>query len=118
MQLPPQVSFRNVEPTEEVERAVREKIDKLEEFFDRITSCRVTVESPHRNHQRGNLYRVRIHLVVPRRELVVDRQPPEHHAAEDLRVAVREAFDSMRRQLEDYARELRGDVKSHSAPTS
>ena len=116
MQVPPQITFRNIEATEDLEAVVREKIAKLEEFFDRITSCHVIVESPHRSHQRGSRYRVRVHVVVPRTELVVDRQPSEHREAEDLRGAVREAFDSMRRQLEDDARELRGDVKSHPAP--
>lgn len=115
MQVSPQITFRNIEGTDEFEAIVREKVAKLEEFFDRITSCHVVVEAPHRNHQRGNLYRVRVHVVVPRKELVVDRQPSEHREAEDLRVALRDAFDSMRRQLEDYARELRGDVKSHAA---
>jgi len=31
------------------------------------------------------------------------------------RVALREGFDAARRQLEDYAREQRGDVKRHAA---
>ncbi|MCC7423994.1 MAG: HPF/RaiA family ribosome-associated protein [Planctomycetaceae bacterium] len=116
MQVPLQVSFRNVDRSDAIEAAVREKAAKLEEFFDRITSCHVIIEAPHQHHQRGNLYRVSIHLAVPRKELVVDRQPPEHHAAEDVRVALREAFDSMRRQLEDYVREVRGDVKPHAEP--
>jgi cold shock CspA family protein/ribosome-associated translation inhibitor RaiA len=118
MQSPLQLRFRNLNPSEEVETLVREKAEKLEEFFDRITSCQVMIEVPHRHHQHGNLYRVRIDVAVSRKELVVDRQPPEHQEAEDLQVALRDAFDSMRRQLEDYVRELRGDVKPHAAPDS
>jgi hypothetical protein len=32
-------------------------------------------------------------------------------------VAVREAFEIARRRLEDFAREQRGDVKSHPIPS-
>jgi cold shock CspA family protein len=32
-------------------------------------------------------------------------------------VAVRDAFDAVRRQLEDHVRRRRGDVKTHDAPS-
>ena len=41
---------------------------KLEEFFSRITSCRVVVEAPHRHHKSGELFHVRIDLGVPGHE--------------------------------------------------
>jgi len=44
---------------------------------------------------------------------VAGREPVEDHAREDLRVAIRDAFAAAQRQLQDYAREKRGDVKSH-----
>jgi len=113
MQVPVEISFRNMDRSEFVEADVREKVAKLEEFCDRITSCRVVLEAPHRHHHQGNVYLVRIQLSVPHRELVVDRGPAENHAHEDVYVAVRDAFKAMRRQLEDYVRELRGDTKEH-----
>ncbi len=116
MQLPLQVTFRNMEPSEAVERAVREKAAKLERFYERIMGCRVVLEAVTRRHHQGNLYRVRIDLTVPGRELVVSREPGKDHAHEDVYVAIRDAFDAMRRQLEDYARKRRGEVKHHEAP--
>jgi len=116
MQIPLSVSFRNMEHSAEIETAVREKVDKLEEFFDGIIGCRVIVEEPHHHHRKGNLYQVKIHLIVPHREIVVDREPPEHQAAEDVLVALRDAFKEIRRQLQDYARELRRDIKRHEDP--
>lgn len=116
MQVPPQISFRNMERFEDIEAQVREKVAKLEEFCDCITSCHVVIEAPHQHHRQGNQYRVRIQIAVPHKELVVDRQPPLRKAAEDLRVAVREAFANMRRQLEDYIRQLRGHTKQHAEP--
>lgn len=116
MQVPLQISFRNMDRSEDIEAQVREKVAKLEEFYDRITSCHVVIEAPHQHHRQGNQYRVRIQLAVPHKELVVDRQPTQHQAAEDLRVALREAFANMRRQLEDDVRQMRGHTKQHAEP--
>ena len=116
MQVPLQVSFRNMPPSPAVEADIREKAAKLEEFYDRITSIRVVVETPHRQHRQGKLFHVRIDVRVPGRELVVRREPAEHHAHEDVHVAVRDGFDAAKRQLEDYVRETRGNVKSHDTP--
>jgi hypothetical protein len=40
---------------------------------------------------------------VPGREIVVGREPA-NHAHDDMNVAIRDAFDAARRQLEDVAR--------------
>jgi ribosomal subunit interface protein len=113
MQLPLQISFRNMPPSPAVETDIREKVAKLEEFDDRIISARVVVETPHRRHRQGKLFHVRITLRVPGCEIVVSREPAAHHAYEDVYVAIRDAFDDARRQLEDHAREARADVKAH-----
>lgn len=108
MQLPLQITFHEMDPSAAIEASIREHAARLERFYDRITSCRVLVEAPHRRHRHGNHYRVRIDLKVPERELVVAREPAEHDEHQDPYVAIRDAFDAMKRQLEDYARERRG----------
>ncbi|MGQ0635981.1 MAG: HPF/RaiA family ribosome-associated protein [Planctomycetaceae bacterium] len=115
MAFPVQISFHGLDRSEALEADVRKHAMKLEEFSDRITSCHVVLEKPHKHHRQGNTYHVRIRVAVPRRELVVDREPEADHAHEDPYVTVRDAFKAMRRQLEDYAREIRGDVKTHAA---
>lgn len=121
-----------MESSDAVSTRIREEAAKLEEFFPRITSCRVVVEVPHRHHKRRDLFHVRIDLGVPGRELVVSHDPspnanlshgkegqlqkhieilPEH---QDVYVSIRDAFASARRQLQGYARHLRGEVKSHA----
>ena len=117
MQEPLRIAFRNIEAPIGAEAEVRNRVAELERFFDRIIVCSVVVEARHRRHHQGNLYHVRIELIVPEREIVVRREPPEHHAHEDLHVAIRDAFDAVQRQLQDHAREMRGDVKAHAAPT-
>jgi len=116
MQVPLTITFRNMPPSPAIEADIHEKAAKLEEFYARITSARVVVETPHRQHRQGKLFHVRIDLRVPGRELVVSREPAAHHAYEDVYVAIRDAFDGAKRQLEDYAREMRGSVKTHEPP--
>lgn len=107
MQIPPEISFRNVEPSDRHEEKIRQEIDKLERYFDRITRCRVVVDMPHRHSEQGNLYHVGIRLTVPTTELVVSRDPGPDEGHQDLEVAVTDAFQAMRRQLEEYAGRLR-----------
>jgi ribosomal subunit interface protein len=106
-----QITVRNVSLSEAAEENIRERASKLDSFYDRITSCRVTVDAPHRRQHKGILYDVRIDMTVPGSELVIKREPHE-----DVYVAIRNAFDAARRQLEDFARRQRGEVKSHVAP--
>jgi ribosomal subunit interface protein len=113
MKLPLQVAFRDMEASAAVKAKVRERAAQLEQFYGQIMSCRVVIEAHHKHHHQGNLYHVRVDLKVPDTEIIAGRDPKLHHAHEDVFVAVRDAFDAARRQLEDYVRRRRGDVKTH-----
>lgn len=115
LKTPLQVIFRNLQPSDAVEAKVRERAEKLGTFYNHIMSCRVAIEALHKHHHQGNHYHIRIDVKVPDRELVAGREPDEHHAYTDIYVAIRDAFDSMRRQLEEYARHRQGKVKTHEA---
>lgn len=116
MQLPLQISFRHMDPSPNVETAIRKRAERLDRFFPRIMGCRVVVEAPHRHHRKGKLYEVRIDLTVPGEEIAVTRSGPRNHAHEDVYVAIRDAFNTADRLLEDHARKFRGDTKRHEAP--
>jgi ribosome-associated translation inhibitor RaiA/cold shock CspA family protein len=116
MAIPLEIVFHHVDRSAAVEDAVRERATKLEQIAPNITSCRVTVEAPHKNHQQGNLYTVRIDLRYPGGETLASRAPNARRAHEDVYVAVRDAFNAARRQLQDRMRVRRGDVKPHEAP--
>ena len=90
--LPVQVTFRNTEHSDFIEAEVRKKAAELDRFSDRIMSCRVVVEAPHRRHQKGKLYAVRIDITLPGKEIVVTHSGPLDHAHEDAHVAIRDAF--------------------------
>jgi ribosomal subunit interface protein len=116
MKLPLEVTFRNLTRSEAVETSVREHAERLDRYCSDIMSCRVVVEASHKHHHKGNLYAVRVDLTVPDAEIVASRTPGDDHAHEDVYVAVRDAFEAVRRQVEDYTRKRRGDVKAHEPP--
>jgi ribosomal subunit interface protein len=113
MQIPLQIIFHGIPKSEAVEARIREKVDMLERFHSHIMSCRVAVEAEHHHHHQGNQYHIRIDITTPRKELVISREHHDKKAHEDVYVAIRDAFDVAKRQLEDYARVQRGDVKTH-----
>jgi ribosomal subunit interface protein len=109
MQLPLEISTRDVTLTPVIEAELRKRAGKLDRHYSRITSCRVAVERPTGNHHHeGGPYRVRVDITVPGSELVADKQ------AEEIFVAIRDAFDAAERQVEDFAERRRGYVKSPS----
>jgi ribosomal subunit interface protein len=109
MQIPLQITLRDMPSSPAVEDRIREKADKLHRYYDRIMGCRVVIEMPQRHKHQGKLHSVRIDLTVPGAELVAN-----HALHEDVYVALRDAFDAITRQLEDYARRQRGEVKTHN----
>jgi ribosomal subunit interface protein len=108
MQLPIQITLHGIEPSDALYNSIHEKAEKLDHFSDRIMSCRVVLELAGRHQHQGKQLSARIDLKLPGGEIVVTR---EHD--EDLQIALRDAFHAARRQLEDYVRRQRGDVKQH-----
>jgi ribosomal subunit interface protein len=106
MSLAPVVQFHGMEPSQAIEAMVHDHVRKLERFCDNIVSCRVGIDMLSRHQRHGRPTGVRIDLTIPGFELVVNRV--EH---EDIRVAMREAFDDMRRQIEDVVRRRREPLK-------
>jgi ribosomal subunit interface protein len=115
MQIPLQISFRNMDLSPAVEAVVREKAAKFDRFFERIVSCDVTIEAPHRRQHKGKLYKVRIDIGMPGKDVHVNQEGPKNQAHEDVFVAIRDAFDAAARRVEDHARRLSGEVKSRAS---
>lgn len=102
MQVPLQIVFENLERSEAVEARVREEIEKLTLFHDRLTSARVVIARPQHRRHRGDTFHVRIQVDVPGSAgVAVSREPSATGAHEDVYVAIRDAFSAARRQLQD-----------------
>jgi ribosomal subunit interface protein len=112
MQVPLQITVRDMPHSDALDARIREKAAKLSEFDPNITSCRVTVEESRKHHRQGRHFQVAVDVRVPGKELVANRSHDE-----DVYVALRDAFDAMKRQVEENLRVKRGFVKTHaSAP--
>lgn len=104
MQIPVEITFKEMESSAAVETRIRELAAKLDRVFDRITRCDVMVETPHRHQHKGRQFHVRVRLTVPGGEIVASHDPGPDEAHEDVYVALRDTFNAAKRQLEDYAR--------------
>ena len=104
-----QITTRDISHSDALESRIRQKAEKLEKFYPHIMGCRVVIEQPHKHKHQGRVFNVRLDITVPGSELVVNRE-----ANEDIYVAVRDAFDAAKRQLEDYARRQRHETKAHA----
>ena len=114
MQTPPQVDFQGLSATPKIQEAIAGHIEKLEQRWGRITACRIVVKGPGERHRQGGLYEIHIRLALPDGpEVNVARTPPEDERHSDLTFAIDDAFRHARRQLQDQARRMRGQVKHH-----
>lgn len=112
--IPYQITFLDFPESDAVKAAVEKKIEKIERFSDRIIRCEVTVSCPHRHRHADRLYNVRVHLLIPGDDVVINRHPSEHEEHRDIYVAIRDAFNAATRVLEDQVRKIRHQTKHHS----
>jgi|AntRauTorcE11897_2_1112592.scaffolds.fasta_scaffold02125_3 cold shock CspA family protein len=116
MDEPLEIVFDSLDPSPAYEAMIREKSKKLERFYDHIIDARVIVTKPERRHQKGNLFHVTLEVNVPGQRLVVSKSPGDENRHNQLDMTINDAFKAMVRQLEDYNRKQRGDIKHHDQP--
>lgn len=131
--IPTQVVFHGLAHRDDIESDIRERVTWLERFYSNIMRCRVVVEVPHRHQRGGRHFQVRIEITLAGGAPIVLTHVPSPRGRangvedesfrkddeidgphRDVHVAIRDAFDAARRRLEDFAREQRGSVKTHS----
>ncbi len=106
MQTLPQISFHNETHSDAVESTIRAKIEDLEQVHSGIIGCRVVVSAPHRDKWKGKIYEVHVEVSIPGPDIAITREAGTNHAHEDLYVAIRDAFDTARRALQDQVRKM------------
>jgi cold shock CspA family protein len=100
-----------------IEAEIAAKVAMLARFFGRTLGCEVVVEAPAHASRKGKAVGVRLEVFVPGGPPVVVSHP--HHDRsdhDDPHVALRDAFNAAKRQLQDRARRQRGEVKVHAEP--
>ncbi len=109
------ITCRGFSCTESIRTQVIYQVEKLEKFYKRISCCEVTVELRHRHQRQGQIFHVQIVMRLPHGDIAISREPEMDQSHEDFSVALRDAFRSARRKLEDQVRIERGFVKKHQA---
>lgn len=114
MQVPLQITFRNMETSETIETDIRKWVDKLTSHHRDIISCHVVVEAPAHHQHKGGLFKTRIDITSPEGKFVINREPPAQRKDHvDVHVSIRDAFNAVERQLDEYSCKRKGEVKMH-----
>ena len=104
MKIAPQITFDGSESSDAARAQILSEVDRLETHNRRITACRVTVIAPSHKHRHGTGFQVHIWLTIPpHRDVVVNHAPSDDVRYEHAEVAIKDAFASARRQLDDLA---------------
>lgn len=106
---PLQVTIRDIPQSNTVEAKIHKKAEKLfERYLEQITSMKVVAEYEKRHQKHGKLYKVTIDMNIPGTTLVDSKHD------ENLYIAIREAFRSLTRQMDEQMSIRHGSVKSHA----
>ncbi|OHB20213.1 MAG: ribosomal subunit interface protein [Parcubacteria group bacterium RIFCSPLOWO2_01_FULL_48_18] len=94
-----------LELTPAIEQYVRQKLDSVRRLIVRIDASNVAeadveIERTTRHHRRGLVYRAEINLALPKELLRAEA------LSEDIRLAVNEATEELRRQIKKYKAKL------------
>jgi cold shock CspA family protein len=120
MQTPVEIDFHGLTANEQLRACVMKNISTLEQRFGRITACRVVIKAPSERHRTGGACEVAIKLSLPQgRQVDIARSEKGEQTDDRLAdpvVAIKTAFKRARRRLQDQARRMRGQVKSHDGP--
>jgi ribosome-associated translation inhibitor RaiA len=97
LDLPTQLTFRGLAPSDFVATHVGKRATELHTVCNRIVSCRVTLESPP-SHV---FYRVLVEISVPSAIIILGRNVSP--SSNDIRAAIDAVFDDATCRLRNYA---------------
>ena len=100
-------TFREMDSSPALQAAVERWAARLAQLSDRIVSCHVSVERPHRHHQHGAAFEIHVVLGVPGAQIAVS-----HPSSTDPYVALGDAFRAARRRLLEHTEQQRGFTRT------
>lgn len=116
MDVPPEIAFRGVEPTDDLKELILEGIDDLEEVYPRLVSCRTMVSDTTPDRSSSHNFRARLEIGIPGKTMVVEESPPPGGEPRALDQTVKDAFKVGRKLLQKEKDRQRGAVKTHDLP--
>lgn len=112
MAIPTTVAFQGMPPSPALRDDIARHAAGLARFAPRLQSCDVTVRRDGRRHRQGNRYLVSVRLTMPGRVFSAGEAASRDPRHEDPYMAAHDAFDALRRQLEDHLRTERERTRS------
>lgn len=119
MDIPLEIAFHNIKPSDKIDNLVREHVQHLERLYPHLVGCRVSIEIPHKQHRRGNVPEVHIAIRVPGKEIAISREPhhaKERHVVPNVETSIKDAFRTAEKRLIDYKQQQYGEVKAKQVP--
>ena len=108
MRIPPEITYRGIERSEAIDTLINEKIAKLEQVCDHISSCHIAIEKDQDRPRNKSPYRVRLDITVPpSHEVVAQSNIAISKQYVGLDTVIRDAFEKAWRQLRDLSRQQR-----------
>ena len=104
-----------MERTGALEERARKLGYHLARFNDRITHCRMTLQGPDYSQRRDG-YLVKIDLMVPGAQIHADSLHVDGIGHVDIQLALRDAFNNAKRQLQDFSAEHQRRTKAPGSP--
>ena len=80
MTIPIKITYRNIDPSDAIEKSIRTHAEKLEAFDARIHWCNVAVEAEGKHQHKGRIYRIAVNLGLPGKTITANRAGPHNPA--------------------------------------
>src|SRR6476660_5520500 len=110
MQIQPEIAFHNIEKVDWAEDQILDHIQRLEEIYERLITCRVRVDQRNDNTNHTIPPVVHIEISVPSHKDIVVAHEPDHlqrkFQAPDLHNAIPEAFRIAEQRLSKFKDKL------------
>lgn len=116
MDVPPEIAFRGLDPTDDLKDLILEGIDDLEDVYPRLVSCRTMVADTTPDRNSSHNYRARLEIGIPGKTVVVAETPPPGGEPRAVDQTIKDAFKVGRKLLQKEKDRQRGAVKTHDLP--
>lgn len=115
MSVPMRITYHGLPPSSTLNADIQERVSKLAKLAPRLQSCQVVVRRSERRHHKGNRFLVTVQATMPGAEFKAGRTSSANHTHQDVYVAVHDAMDALRRQIEDSVRVQRDRLRQPGA---
>jgi ribosomal subunit interface protein len=104
MRPPITLTFLDLDRSGALEDRARKLGSRLERYNERIAQCHIMLEGPHKRRDTPAPYLVKIDLIVPGAQIHADSLHLDGAEHKDIYLALRDAFNNAKRQLQELQR--------------